>query len=692
MDGETTSESGPDVAKQWIAEIQYAEKHFEQFHKTGDRIIKRYRDERSYQSDSDVNVATKLNLFWSNISTLQPAIYTRIPKSVVERRFKDSDPVGRACSEILERCLTYQTDCYDFDAVLRYVRDDYLLTGRGQAWVRYVPQVQGERLVAEEVRADYIYRKDFLHKPARFWEEVTWVAKRVYLSREQAKEAFGEKIGAVLQLDYVPEELQKDSTEVDEKLKKACVYEIWDKPTKTVYWVSKSFPGATLKEEKDPLQLRNFFPCPKPLFATLTTDKLIPVPDYELYKDQLIEVDELTARMSDLTDACKAAGIYDASLEGLEQLLKSKGNQMIPVANWRSVVEGGKVDGAISWLPLETIVAALQVLQEMRQKKIDEVYEITGIADIVRGNTEPSETATAQQIKGQFATLRLSERQQAVQRFARDILELKAEIMAERFQPETLAMMSGISLADPMIATVFPEVIKLLKSDFLRNYRIDIETDSTIAVDENLDKQRRIEWLEATGRFIQQAFTIAQSMPTLTPALTEMVLFTTRGFRTGRPLESTLEQAFNGINQQVQQQMQAQANQPPPPDPKVIEVQAKAELEQQKMQLEMKVAEHKAQLEIAKLQAQQSLEAEKARIELAMKAEALQNTPENAETQATIEQTAPAQVMPPFPPIEINVNVAKPGKKVARLQTDPVTGEGTAVVEDVIEEPQVTLA
>ena len=101
----------------------------------------------------------------------------------------------------------------------------------------------------------------------------------------------------------------------------------------------------------------------------------------------------------------------------------------------------------------------------------------------------------------------------------------------------------------------------------------------------------------------------------------------------------------------------------------------------------MAVAQEKARLEIEKLQATQALEAEKARIELAMKAQALQNVPENADTTATVEQVKPPQVMPP---IEINLNMNKPTKKIARINTDPITGQGVATIEEVPEEPTIT--
>jgi hypothetical protein len=65
-------------------------------------------------------------------------------------------------------------------------------------------------------------------------------------------------------------------------------------------------------------------------------------------------------------------------------------------------------------------VAALESLYEAREKVKQDLYDITGIADIIRGVSDPSETMGAQQIKSNFATLRIGDHQRAVQEFARE--------------------------------------------------------------------------------------------------------------------------------------------------------------------------------------------------------------------------------------------------------------------------------
>jgi hypothetical protein len=48
-------------------------------------------------------------------------------------------------------------------------------------------------------------------------------------------------------------------------------------------------------------------------------------------------------------------------------------------------------------------------------------------------------------------------------------------------------------------------VIELLRDERTRGFRIEIETDSTVEPDEQAEKQRRVEFLEAVGNFHEAA-------------------------------------------------------------------------------------------------------------------------------------------------------------------------------------------
>lgn len=692
--------------RQWKDEIDLYERTADKWLKRGKKIYKRYRDIRSAREEA----VTRFNILWSNVQTRLPALYARDPKPEVERRFKDRDPIGRMVAEVLERSLDYTVQhCNPFGRLMRQAVLDYELPGRGTVWIRYVPhfhkvalepeqaptgtgapadsaiegkavsqeereegeeltnqaddEVEEERLSYEETLIDYVYWEDFGHTWARVWDEVRALWRRIYLTREEIKERF--KLSAAeldsIPLDWSPKNL--NDGKIDTKQKKAVVYEIWDKQEHEVCWIIKNY-AKELDRKDDPLKLEGFFPCPPPLFANLTGDELIPTPNFCYYQDQAAEIDELSTRIAAIGKALKVAGVRDSSAEGLDRLLaEGVENQLIPVDGWIALKEKGGLAGVFELLPLKEIAEALASLREQRQVMIDDVYQITGLSDIIRGLSEPEETATAQQIKGQFAVLRISDAQQEVQRFCRDTLRICAEIIAD-YDLETLKKISGVKLLTnaekqalnaqiaaaqhpvppmpPMAGGAGPqppagppvqappgpaggpppgagagvpapgqlpgagpqipqeklrllkepsweEVAAVLENPVLREFRIDIETDSTIRTDEDADRAARMEFLEAVGKMIAEAATVPKPM---IPAAGELILFGIRGFKVARNLERVFEDAIDQLK-----------DMPTPPPPEML----KAQLEAQSAK---EVAQVKAQADIQIAQGQQAAQAQ----------------------------------------------------------------------------------
>lgn len=634
------------LVARWLARIEAAEKYFEAWAKKAEKILKRYRGE--FQ---EADQKSDLNLFWANTQILQPALYARTPKVRSRRRFLDRDPIKRVAAQIIERAGQFQVEENDFDEVMRDSRDDYLLVGRGQAWVRYVPtiassstrkalqvqEVEGggkryllddgaeyqgdveedetgaymtateEELVYERVMVDYVPWRDFLHEPARQWVDVTWVAKRVYLTRKQARERFGEAASR-LKFDATPladnENTKRETIDV-QKDGKAVIWEIWDKEGSQALWIAPCYDSGPLDVREDPLRLRNFFPCPKPLLSPSTTDTLDPQPDFLQFQDLQREITELTTRISRVTRAIKVAGAYNSAFEKLADLLDSGIDlKLLPVDDWASFAATGGFRGATDLLDIMPYVQALKVLYEARERAKQDYYEVTGIADILRGASNPNETATAQQIKGQYANLRLSDRQREVQRFAAELIALMGEIIAEHFDPNTLRLMVGAD-ALPDIAQNFDAAVSLLRNDTMRTFALDIETDSTLAIDEGIMKQEAQEFASVLGTLLEQGMKGIQMMPAAAPLIGEVMTWVLRRYHAGRELEPALEDALQGMSEQMRQ--------PPPdkPDPETMKVQAASEANMQKMQLEFQKIQMDAQKAMAELQAQVSTEAAK---------------------------------------------------------------------------------
>lgn len=609
------------IKKRYALDIELYERTYKKWEARGRKIVKRYRDERNEMQGVSASEA-RYNILWSNVQTVLPAVFSRLPKPEVSRRHKDKDPVGRVASLILERALSYEVEQYpDYASAVQGSVEDRLLPGRGVAWVRYEPvtksvEIPG-RQVSEDERGsaevidyecspvDYVAWTDFGHNVARTWEEVSIVWRRVPLTRAECVARFG-KVGEQIKLDQ-KSDFDDDvlATPEGESLKKATIYEIWDKKEGIAVWLSKSHPEA-LDVVDDPLHLDGFFPCPKPLYATTTTDSLIPVADYAQYQDQARELDIICERIDGLSRAIKVVGVYDATQSGVQRMLQEGvNNTLIPVDNWMMFAEKGGLKGVVEFFPLDTVVAALNALYMAREQAKQTIYEITGISDIIRGTTDPNETLGAQQLKGQFASKRLKKLQDGVAQFATDLLKIKGQIICKHYQPESIAAISGVDQLSPQDQVLVPQAIELLRDDMMSDFRIEISSDSLIEVDEQQEKQNRMEFIEAVSAFVEKA---AMAPPQFAPLLGEVLLYGVRAFKAGKTIEGTIEEAVEQMKQQAAQPQE------PQPDPEIVKAQMQMQIEQERLKADQERAQQQMmmdrdlEMEKANLQAQTQLQ------------------------------------------------------------------------------------
>jgi len=583
------------------------------------KILKRYRDDTRGQTG---NETAKFNILWSNVQTLIPAVYSKLPKADVSRRFGDNDPISRVASNLIERAVDFEIEHYpDFRNTMKHCVEDRFLGGRGVAWVRYEPHVapqgigddglevtediesnealegQPEQIEYECAPVDYVHWRDFGHSTARTWEEVTCVWRWVYMGYDALVERFGEEKAKKIPMSEGPEPLNAYN-EQKKSYNKAKICELWDKEANKVYWFSKSVPDF-IDERDDPLGLEGFFPCPKPLYATTTSDSLVPVPDFVLYQDQAVELDILSDRIDGLVKALRVRGVYDASQPALQRLLtEGDNNSLIPVDKWLAFGEKGGLKGSIDLLPLDTLAAALVQCYQARDNIKQQIYEITGISDIIRGASYASETATAQQIKGQYAGLRLRSMQEEVAMFATELIRLKAQVICSKFQPQTILSYAAAQQMQPVDQQMIPQALQLLKDRPLRNFRIEVAADSLVQIDEQQMKQERLEFLQTYSNFMKQVLPIAQSMPMTAPMVIELMKYGVAAFKQARTIEGTLDQTLDQFKQM--------AAQPPPPNPEMQKVQAQTQMDQAKLQQEAQIAQlklqHDAQIEQMKAQ------------------------------------------------------------------------------------------
>jgi hypothetical protein len=550
------------LAQRWSTEIEASKKELTKFHDDADKILKRYLDKRDEWGEQE----SRVNLFWSTMKVLLSMLYARPPKADVSRTFQDfEDDEARVAGTMLQRMLNkgFEDDLSQWDTAVRQGIEDWLIVGMGQIWLRYEVETKeipesvdpltgivipaSERITEEDACVDYVHWKDFFWSPARTWKEVRWVARRIYMTKDQLAKRFGEQIASVVPLQSSKATKQGQQPQFD-PWARAEVFEIWCKEHEKVYWLATG-ADVILDVKDDPLDLENFFPCPRPLMANVTTSNLMPRADYVFAQDQFNELDEINTRIAWLTRAAKVVGVYDKSADGLQRMFQQAGeNQLIPVDNWAMFAESGGIKGKVDWVPIDQIVNAINQLRVYRQDKTQQIYEVLGVSDIMRGSSKANETATAQQIKAQFGSTRVQLMQFYIAQWISDGLRIKAEIICKHFQPQTMVERSNI-LRTPD-AQYAQAAVMLLKNEELAQYRINVEADSMAAMDWAAERDAAVQFMQGLGAFISQVAPMAQAVPGAAPVLLSMLQWSVSKFRVSTQIESILDQAITGLKQQ----------------------------------------------------------------------------------------------------------------------------------------------
>ena len=644
--------------RRWLLEVRLAGKRQKDWEKEGVKILDKYRSKNKRKNS--------FNILWANTEILREAVYNSVPKPDVRRRFRQNDMLGKASSELLERSLSYATDAYDFDSCIKYAVLDALLPGRGVDRVRYVPSLKDappkpasepesdqesavetasepQELDYEQALCEHVQWDDFRHGAGKTWDEVCWVGFRHRLTRDDLVEKFGEEVGKQIQLnDAQDDELSNTGKNADlgEIFKRAELWEIWDKDSKHVFFVNESYKKGLLfpigfEGGKPPLSMKGFFPVPCPLRFVEDASSLIPVPVYELYREQAEELDRISTRINKIVNALKVRGVYDSTLSEMADLMQGEDNQLIPVEQAKAWMNNGGLEKAIWWMPTNIAAAVLKELYAARMLCKATIDELTGISDIVRGETNANETATAQNLKSKYASLRLQKMQREVQRYARDLIRLLGEVIGEKFNPETLKQMTGMNFftgvqkqqlqlqASAMSAQQQPipedmqralmgptweDVMGVLKSDMQREYRVDVETNSTVAETISQDMEGLREVLTSLVELWNGVGPAVERGALDMSAVKAISMTIVRRARMGLEVEDALESGMHDPKPQSDPNAaKAEAEK--------AKVQADAQLEQQRIAQEERAAQREAALEQQRLQMEEAARARELQME-----------------------------------------------------------------------------
>lgn len=605
-----TGETSSQKYKRWQNELEQAKKWFRKFQQQGEKTNKAYLGEKTDQDAYFDDIDTQLNLFHSNITTLTSMLYGRIPKVDVARRFADpEDDISRVAALILQRILNQDIEVAgeDMASVFRNGLQDRLLPGLGVCRVQYrfreeekekpaitdpTTGIQLAPSVTETVIADewtdivYTHWKDVLWSPARTHGEIRWKAYRSFFDKGQFKARFPECDLTKVSFSSKGPMNTKYKESGAAPTPQAEVWEIWSKDEMYVCWITDGYEEI-LDEEEDPLELEGFWPDAPPLMANVTTQKFLPKADYMIARDLYREIDELETRITVLTRACKAVGVYDKQNPDVQRIFdEAIENQLVPVENWAMFSEKGGLDGSIDWVPIKEIAEVINVLTEKQMQKISQLFQVTGMNDIMRGGqmSEQRVSATQRRLEANYGSIRIEALQNEFARWVSDTQSLKAEIICKHYQPYCIKQQSNIMLTTD--AEWADKAIELLKSPGEAQWRITVRPETLAIADYAQLKQDRTEFLFGVSQFLQSSAPLIEAKPEAAPYLMQMLKWGMAGFRGASEIEGVMDKGIAAMEKGGGQQK---------PDPEA----QKAQLKMQEIQMGMKADAQKHQQEMA---------------------------------------------------------------------------------------------
>ncbi len=564
------------LGQKWLERIRLSEKREEDWAKDAKEAESAFLAGQ----DGSAGDAPEFNIVHSNVETIVPAVYNSAGKPDIRPRHNNVDPVAKAVSDILERSIMTMVDDHRMVAEVEGSAQDVFVAGRGVVRVKFdadvteqpvmdpmtgmaaVDPMTGEPamqqiVTGERVEYEVVSWRDFRMGPATRWKEVPWVAFQHRISQEAIDEMEDEALAA---LQPQPENTVKDED--------AAVWEIWCRDTGNVYLIVHD-SQKVLSIKPDPLGLSTFFPCAAPVQPITATGKMTPVCPYVVYKALAEELDVITRRIRGLTDVLKAKGAIAGDTGDMDKLAEADDGDIVPLADMENIMAQGGLERAIMWWPIDRIIQVIRELNAQREETKQAIYEITGISDIIRGQSAASETLGAQEIKTQWGSLRIKKMQRLIERQVRELFILTAEIISSKFSPETLQKLAGMPIP--------PEAMALLQKP-LDHYRIDVESDSTVRADLEGSRREMAEFLSGTAQFFSAMAPIVSQAPQSAGPIVEMYSSFARQFNLGRQAEDALDQFA---------QIAKQAAENPPPNPEADAAQAEAQAKQAEMQARM---------------------------------------------------------------------------------------------------------
>jgi hypothetical protein len=628
-----------------LSQVQEREKEFEQgWWKKADEAMKVYCIDSADRKHAD---ESPYNILYSNTEVLLPSLYSATPKPDTRGRF-GPDAKLSPLVQLIDRFLTVTVDASSpglesFDSSMSDATLSSLVPGMGYVRIHNTPSAS---IPITFVSGHF---KTLVWGKASRWSKTPWASFKHSMPRAKVEADFSLTEGKdEVELDgWLPPEGGERASDSDN----VEVYEIWVRSERKVYFVCDSWRKKLLKVSEDPLGLVGFYPTPGPLLLTAKPGRLSPVPLYQYYLNQAEELNRVTTRLNKVLSALRVRGAYNTLLGAdLEKILASDEleNGLVPAQESGMLAQGGGFDKHIWLLPIEKLVTVAQQLYQAREQIKQVVYELTGISDIIRGSSAASETATAQNLKDKWGSVRLRKMQGIVANYSRDLFRMVVDCASEHVPPQVwkqltqaplpleaekqaalqrkqqLMQMQAMvpqmpgqpqqpppelqQLEQTISAPSIEFLLAQIKSDANRAFIINIQSSSTIDLDTATDKGDIAAFMNAMGQLLGGIQPLLALGPKGQQAAMAMLAGVCERYKFSLPIATLLRQV-EGPPQGMGPDGKPLETGPSPEEKQAMA--AEAQFKMEKIAADKELLQMKLQLERAKLQ----FEMEKLKIE-----------------------------------------------------------------------------
>jgi hypothetical protein len=652
---------------------------------------------------------TGANLLHANIETVVPSIYNSTPVPDIRVRHGEEDRIAKIACDMQERIVGYDLDGCRFDDVMFDLVRKALIVGEGIPRIRWEPTFgekpltsddgqpildeAGQPIVQSFIERDKVYPEvvpwdRIIFGPCRTFEKCPWIVFDHDMTHEEVVALSGEEIAEQITFGNTDKAYRKrvetDASEPENEetgiFDTAKVYEIWDKASGSVFWITDKEQEPVLKSMRDPLMLEGFFPLPHALRPLNRQDRMRPVVQYALHKSLFDEFERITSRINALVKQLRVRGLYDAkSAPDFKKLQDCLDGEYVPADTGEvfdaSTGKKGLADAVLHW-PNEHIVMVVKELIQHRDIVKQLIWEATGVAEVMRGDASDQKTLGQVELEAKAGSMRIRKFQSEAARVARDIIRMMLEVRANMSPWDWLkdissmpftptqddinaamqqvqakyqqAMQGGMMMAQPPSPQMMQaeaqqmaiaakkqeeEAVQAIIKSPARKLVIDIETDSTVRADMSKDMDQFNQLLTATGTWAQATMAVVQVLPETREAWFELLASQLSKFRLGKMGEDAVWKLVEASKSQPVLDNQPQQ------DPAAMEAEAQEndkqrQHEQGMQQAKMQQVQAKSQGDLAKIQAQ--TEADAAQVDIS----AQQSEVDNASADQQLQRDA----------------------------------------------------